>query len=707
MMYLTEQVFLNLPLPVITEIISYLEQAEVANVAVTCSQLYLVAISVLYHSIQIFPLDPAPEEEFGDLYSQRGCQSRNSKTHGRLKNFPVYKGSQITTIEKIAALSETLLTKPEIAERIHYLDFHGGFGDELVQYFKRDIEEHMESHAINLKRLRIVYESGEMSELNSVGSKPLKNTSHVKVDQLHQLSKLQHIRLDSIAFEVDQPDLSSFDLFADELEYVYRVPKLSFSTLQGCGLEVLKAMHCGLVKLEPSVLTLEHRHEASEHEEIRGTGDGGEQSLVEQLNRAAIHGDVPKLDFHILDERIHLSNLSILHLRVSCAEHDVDFIEAGCCCFVNFLTSWRQFLSANEGLPNLRELELSVPPPRDWLRPHDLLDVIVTPASDFIKTLTGLRKLTFGLSTQTFKMYAETGMSPALLNRINTRLIEAFFLSLGGVSSTLEHLELPDFLMAFFFYKPHFMELLLHTCQCCGCGMVLQEFERHFIEVEEWDDDEGNEIGIYNGNESDDHDAVGNENENYDGNENGNEFNEIDSNDTVRATYEHDNYTQTGNREVQNDANDTHFDENDENEVNISALNKSAFFLMIGLVLDKLQNERKLLAPLNRKTGLNECHLFRGQPNTLAEIAAISGQENSHNWDLLVSIYILHQIRPVLQFFKKHFPKLSLVMVHGIYYEKGQDGNFHSVFDSDEYPRLLFLNGFKVTSEKYGHYVFD
>lgn len=701
----------NLPLPVLSEILSYVDPAVLPNVAATCSRLYLAATTLLYRSIQIVP----HPHDLGNKCCRRAGQNKNLEgaydelLNNKSKN-PVYKGCRIFHLPQIEALAATLEKNPLLAEKIYYFDFHFGYSDDRVKLCQSNMHLIMQTYALNIRRYRMMYNNVEVDALTLHADGPFINASHVEVTDLGELETMHERRIDAISFHLDQSQIGSLDLFSSNLDYLYQIPALEFATVHGFGLDVVRALHCGPVKLETSLLTLEHRHEA-EHEEYESRGAAGFES------------ESHRLDFGVLEEKFLLTRLTSLHLRVSCREHNDDFIDDGCHCFVGFLADWQRYLSANSGLPNLRELELSVPPAREWARPHDLLNAIVTPSSDFIKTLTGLKSLTFGLCMQTYKMYEQTGMSPARLNRVNTRLIEAFFLSLGGVMQTLEHMELPDFLMAFFFYKPQFMELLLHTCQCSGCSMVLKELDVDLLGNEE--DANGEVEGEGEVEEGDeelsivDHDAEDDQNE-YESNETemiGNEMNENGpaGNESTESEieYEIDDEIEDEIHDRLDDGLDDGLDDElvDVHEIepedfNLLALHNGAFYVMIGIILEKLLSERMVLTPLNRKTVLSECSIYGGPPNVLRKLQLLCGKRNLLDLDTLACTYILHQIRPVLQFLAKHFSNLSLVMVHGLYYEKKM-GEFQNVFDCEEYPDVLYQRGHVVSAEKYGHYVFD
>ena len=46
--------------------------------------------------------------------------------------------------------------------------------------------------------------------------------------------------------------------------------------------------------------------------------------------------------------------------------------------------------------------------------------------------------------------------------------------------TNLKTLQLPDFFTSFIYYKPDFMESLLHTCKCCQ--LVLNKLENEFYD---------------------------------------------------------------------------------------------------------------------------------------------------------------------------------------------------------------------------------
>lgn len=109
-----------------------------------------------------------------------------------------------------------------------------------------------------------------------------------------------------------------------------------------------------------------------------------------------------------------------------------------------------------------------------------------------------------------------------------------------------------------------------------------------------------------------------------------------------------------------------------------------SLYVLVGLVLDKLQNERRLLTPdvlfLGDRNSLHS-HLHCG-----TSCSCDLDVESAVNWDNLVTTYVMHQLRPIADYLALVFVNMERVLLHGVPYERHE--TMTSVFDPETYPVL-------------------
>lgn len=695
----------NIPSEILARIFSLVCQQDLVSLAVTCSRFHALATDRLYRSIVIIPdCTFALEESKSQKYE---ANDDSESPAGNLPN----NSTQIIHISASLKLAHTLQQNSELAKKIRYFYFH--CGHESSEYDIAEVQANFQTllvkHCSHMLNYRIFYLDNRKL-LEKWAAEPdeyqrfhhlLQNCRIVHLSSLEQLPNPSTVR--TLSLDLDDNDLEEkVDITRPDLEYMHRVPELEFSSVQGFGLDALLALQVGPCKLQPLQLTINHCH--SKAEEIFENEDLEDRVKLDK-----------KIDFSVLESKVDIPGLARLNLNISCTEHDTECLEAGCTCFGQFFDQFARFLTQNGGLALLEELHLSLDPTREWFRPHDLLEGVLSPASTFIKTLANLRLLKLSLSTSTFKMYSESGMSPVQLNRVNTRLVEAFFLSLGPqVTASLTRLELPDFLMAFFFYKPNFMESTLHTCQCSGCSMVLQELEQQFLPI--YDDDDGdltpldNDSALYiivglildklqNEREVvaplDKHTGKCTSLPMYGGPANiliGNLSGSSD--DEALATGndlgQHDDHGRDSDKIDKTDKNDTAFDIAGVHSTVTSAHpHRPNLQLAVGEIFDTKP----------------EASPHQTSHGTLASAPTAPALDV----DALVTTYILHQVRPLVNFLAQILPSVQSLMVHGLHYQRRSRGQpFVPVYDHENYPPTLFARGHVAhAGGRYGHFVFE
>lgn len=325
---------------------------------------------------------------------------------------------------------------------------------------------------------------------------------------------------------------------------------------------------------------------------------------VRELMLTHYHTDF-SLDFSLL-EKVDLRLVRVLTLRVDCALR-----RDNCMCFHEFFKDLKVFFESHDHV--LDTLDVELVPSDDWLRPHQLLEEVFAPVGEFIKSLRRLERLRVDLCTPSFKMF-ENFMSSTLLNKLNKRLMEAFFLCFfvtkeNNTVDTLRTLQLPDLLTSFFYYKPDFYLNLLHTCTCDGCAKVLALLDEHFLPLQEPDED----------------------------------FEGLDD--------------------------------------------ESLYYVLFGHILAKLQADREVFVPVNgNRCDFAHYPMYKGDPNTLCTHYHDESCE-CPDIDALATVYVVHQLRPVVNFLALIFVNLDYLMVHGIYYQWCDEGKrMVTIFDEENYP---------------------
>ncbi|KAF3993908.1 hypothetical protein FT663_01319 [Candidozyma haemuli var. vulneris] len=207
-------------------------------------------------------------------------------------------------------------------------------------------------------------------------------------------------------------------------------------------------------------------------------GEPEDRLQLDTLSISHLHQDGnDPLHFSSVAAAIDIPHLSKLVLNVDCHE-------LNCSCYSVFFDRFASFVAENGGLPNLTAIEIEAFPQEDWLRPVEMLERVLEPVSNFLRQLTGLTALKLDLQTPSLKMTGDSENSISDANKINRRLVDAFFLSMfktPDFGHRIKKLELPDFLASFAYYKPDFFGSMLHTCSCHGCESIIKQLSEGVI----------------------------------------------------------------------------------------------------------------------------------------------------------------------------------------------------------------------------------
>lgn len=560
--------FQHLPSDVIVLILSHLDQHSLCQLAQTSSRLCQLVSNVLYHDIFVSIGCTYPLEVDEDL-----------RKH--LIQFEMWKSnwSFIVEEELFALLISSIKRNPTLASKIKRFQM-----PEINRKRYRDAYNTL-SNALKLASTYKSFETEEEKgphypriegERDTKGLKPVGPIFLSGIEGTCHSNRLRHLT------NVD------LDLSSSHLESFYCLKSISCDMTSG-GLEFLDRLRlCSNVKLEPTTLSLKH------------------VSFLKEADHTY------HLDFSSIERKIAVRKLRNLMLEIDCLAEDGN----RCQCFSRFLNDIESHASNHRNLPDLESFSLKISAVDDWLHPSEFLAIILTPIRNTISNLVGLEELEINLASLSLKMYSDSGMPPNVLNKLNQKLIEAFFLPFhseenSSSSEKLKSLKLPDFLTSFVFYKPLFNESLLHTCQCAGCANVLTYISEKLTK----------------------------------------DFDELLQDMTPETLY----------------------------------------YLVMGIILEHLQAKRQFV-PLGAASKPLESFVYEGSQcvifDALSEEEDVSPDDEMLNLDRIAITYIIHQLRPFVDFLSSVFVELEDLMIHGIAFKR-VNNKFESVFDNEMYPITL------------------
>lgn len=646
----------KLPENIIREIFQYVDQFDLVNLLKCCTQLYPIAIERLYQRVTVI------------LNAQFRCEYRNDHRAFIRDNGIKYMDSAlIFDIQDLFSFMRSITENVALLQYIKFFVFdkcHASLQYE-IESLQNDIIDFFGEYSNEISFLHITFlefMSGITKLSNFLRNDNIRNKIFklfvTSIKDLYTPSIPQG--LTNLFLMLDETDLmkvEEFDLSTNPYDTFNSLFTLTCSTNHQYGLQILKNMKLisNDIKLKLKGLTIFHLHKEnmlSDELEALFNNLNVNVNKDDELYRYIKSLD-KRLNFETINSKIDLTYLNLLYLKIDCCEHRIN----NCNCFQDFFKNLTIYSKENNGLPNLNCFELELYPNYEWLRPHQILENILTPLGHFIKSLSKLSRLTIDYLTPAFKMFdVSLEMSSNSLNKLNERLMEAFFLCFFVVNDendtivNLKTLQLPDFLTSFIYYKPDFYNSLLHTCQCWGCQIVLEKLKELFFP-------------LYDPDEEDD------ESEDEDWNDNNNRQ-ELDA--------------------------------------------ESSYYILIGFILGKLQSDREVCIPIKQtKFDYKNYPIYKGQPHTLhnhyhedatdCKCNFLSDPQgmSEYNIDNLVTTYIIHQLKPIINYISLIFINLDNLMIHGIYYEYNYTTRaMEPVFDKDDYPIELYFD--KIDEIKQG-----
>lgn len=571
----------NLPADVTVLILSHLDQHSLCKLAQTSSHLYHLVTNVLYR----------------DIFVSIGCSYPLEIKNDPRKYLTDSKDWKINWTfifeEKLfSKLTSSIKRNPALAGKIKRFQmpeinrkrFRDAF-DTMSKALKlastyNSFEAEKEKHSHNVKI---------DGERDTKGLKPVEPIFLTEIEEIEHSNYLRCISSSELVTDLTDVDL---DLSSAHLDGFYCLKSISCDKMTNGGLEFLDRLRlCSNVKLEPTSFSLKH---------ISSLKDA----------KPASH-----LDFASIERKVAVRRLQRLLLEIDCLTDDGN----RCQCFSKFLNDIESHAFRHDRLPELKLFSLILSTVDDWLHPSEFLAIVLTPIRNTISNFVGLKELELNLASLSLKMYSDSGMPPHALNKLNQKLIEAFFLPFyyresSSLAEKLRILKLPDFLTSFIFYKPLFYESLLHTCRCSGCSKLLIYLSANLANV----------------------------------------FDEFYQDMTPETLY----------------------------------------YLVMGILLEHLQEKRQFL-PMNLTSRLLESFLYEGSRSVILD--ALAGDEDANdpplnsemtNLDRLVITYIIHQLRPFVDFISNVFVELEDLLIHGIAFKR-VNNKLESVFDDEEYPITL------------------
>lgn len=594
-------------------------------------------------------------------------------------------------VANLQKLLRSLKENPKLIGRIRRFSFPCDYENADVQKLQRDFHIllssfNLFSHENGLYTVNQEHENHQNGESRD-SSGLFRKLSSGNIDQRKLFEKLDVL---ISGLDTEHPHCSTLESLQD-------MPSIS---LPQNGFRFLQNLPNG-VKLMPSSLSISHEHS-------------------EELEKP---GNSSNINFKILHSKIDISQLSNLTLDLNCTHQ--------CLCIPRFFEDFETYLDTEQrDFCKLSKLNLILHH-EDWLDATEFLETVITPVTGVIAKMRSLHTLSLSLSVETFKLYTQDGMSPSRLNLVNSGILKVVMQAVEN--SSIKELAFPDLFTLFFYYKPQFYQSVLHTCQCNGCKNLLSEVKRRYLPIDDEDvaDDESGffvvigfvldklrrerkllpcgkrEYVLHTGTRGILESSFGKksvvENENYHevGRNFGGDFGgdcDCDSDAEIDKTLE-----EVIEFEMENEI-DFDDDPHLESRGDLSSLSFTDFSDSLSMFEDylavsessSLQSEKEEKARYNSHTYSANSkkhdldpgnHGVPAKNNNNSDLAHRFRSEDL--FDEMVTTYILHQTRPLLEYVSGMLPQLEKLDLHGIHFQRSGE-RFSSVFDTENFPNFIF-----------------
>lgn len=143
-------------------------------------------------------------------------------------------------------------------------------------------------------------------------------------------------------------------------------------------------------------------------------------------------------------------------------------------------------------------------------------------------------------------------------------------------------------------------------------------------------------------------------------------------------------------------------------DFDVGASYSTSFFFLIGMILDKLENERNLVHILSLETDFHQFkdgRLYCDSESLHQRLHNLGTCFCSLNLDIdtVIITYLVHQCRPVLEYVRLNIPEIEEITIHGLYFTRTCIG-WKCLFDNDSYPvEILEATGLKMEGTKNRH----
>ncbi|MCH0628562.1 F-box-like domain-containing protein [Kocuria palustris] len=459
---------LGLPQEVLALVCEYVDQFDLVNLQQCCHQLYPVARRRLYRRVTV-ALDGEFARRFDDSHHYiRECGIKLMDlafifSRANLRRFiaSLHFSPELIQLVKIFVFDKC----PDYDEDVkqiqgHLLDFFGKWL-EAVEFLHITFMEYDQG----LTKLQLFLRNENVR----------RHIFKLFVTDYNQvILPMVPPCLTNLLLMPEEESMFDLDLGRPQYQFMHSLFTLTVNTNHHQGVKVLQLLKLAHrdTRLQLKGFTLFHVHNDS----LYFDHDGNES------------GDV-RLDFATVTDKIDLTTLHRLHFKIDCFRHRA----ADCLCFAEFFRDLAAYSLSHGGLPNLENVEIENFSDSEWLRPHQLLEGMLTPIGEFLRTLVGVKRVFVDFATPGYKMFDNTDrMLSEFINKLNFKLVEAFFCLLFPrdlvITNNLRQLVLPDFLTLFVYYKPEFYSSWLHTCRCSGCAEVLDRIHRQFYPLKNFDE---------------------------------------------------------------------------------------------------------------------------------------------------------------------------------------------------------------------------
>lgn len=485
-------IFSKLPDSIIASILEHVDQLDLVNLMLTCSNFYDIATDRLYRRVTIAIGSELPVE-----------YNNETRIFIQKNGFTYMNSSLIFSIKNLLKFLESLHHNPYLLNKIKFFIFDKCTAEDTIDLdlLQTEIIDFFGENSTEINFLHITFVD-YITGITKLKNFLLRDNIRNRIFKLF-VTKAKDLyeprtppNLTNLFLMLDEEELMNFDGFdlsKPPFEALNNLRSLTSSSKIQFGLQILENIKLyDDMKIKLKGLTLFHCHREDLYNDENDFILDLDPNTMSQDLKAYLKNHDMRLNFKTISSKIDLTTLRHLFLKIDC------FVSRNgtCNCYKKFFEDFTIYSQKHDGLPKLTSLEVESFPYMEWLRPTELLDRVFAPIGNFLKSLSNMTRLKLDFAAPTFKTFYSIEMNSFLMNELNRKIMEAFFFDYFPPSTclNLKSVELADFLTSFIYYKPDFYQSLLHTCQCWGCNIVLEKLKEEFCSVlveeqEELDED--------------------------------------------------------------------------------------------------------------------------------------------------------------------------------------------------------------------------